>query len=338
MEKFPKLQKMLLAALNQAALDCGMLLGYELSVKESKSDACEKQAFLKKTEDASFIVCVKSQEDYEGTFYLVVTLRDAIIFGSLLLGMPPARVSEKKTLAILEPDDVDAFNEFTNQMIGSFNSIFKPTLPKKVHLKLLESNKFVPGEDEVNGDLPFPDGEYFRFRAGLSITQQELEPIDILIPSSLASYYDLQDNGEELHAEGSMEAGETESESVAEGCTVLVLDNNSEDRKFFQETLADNAINVISASRDADINDFLNKEPIKAILLEATNLDEREHSICIKVKAISTEKPLPVIMCATEWTRTGVLTALKYGASDIIIKPCTGDELKGRLSKFLNSP
>ena len=341
MEKFPKLQKTLLAALNQAALDGGMLLGYDLTVKESESSICNKEDFVKKIDDAFFIISVKSQEDYEGTFFLLVTLRDAIVFGSLLLGMPPARVSEKKTLAILEPDDVDAFNEFTNQVIGSFNSVFKPTLPKKVHLKLVESNKFVPGEGEINSDLPFPDGEYFLFRAGLEIPQQELEPIEILIPNSLASFYDLQGNAEDMAAGVPMETEEAESadaESVAGGRTVLVLDNNSEDRKFFQETLSANEIKVLSASLDADINDFLGKEPIKAVLLGANNLDERQHSICVKIRASSTEKPLPVIMCAAEWTRTDVLTALKYGASDIIIKPCSGDELRGRLSRFLNSP
>jgi len=341
MEKYPKLNNMLLAALNQTALDGGMLLGHELTVKESESGACEKQGFVKKTEDAAFFVSVKSQEDYEGVFYLVVSFRNAIVLGSLLLGMPHARVSEKKKLAILEPDDVDAFNEFTNQMIGSFNSIFKQTLPKKVHLKLLESNKYVPGDGEVNSDLPIPDGEYFFFRAGLDIPKQELEPIDILIPNSLASFYDLQGNGEDLSAESFMETGGAETidaANVVEKCTILVLDNNSDDRKFYQETLSANEFNVISTSLDADLNDFLNKESFKAVLLGATNLDEHEHSICVKIKAFSIEKSLPIIMCAAEWTRTGVLTALKYGASDIIIKPCSGDELRGRLSKFLNSP
>jgi CheY-like chemotaxis protein len=340
MEKFPKLEKMLLKALNQAALDGGMLLGQDLTVKESEFSTCEKQAFVKNIEDAAFIIGVRSQEDYEGKFYLVITLRDAIVLGSLLLGVPPARASEKQKLAILESDDVDAFNEFTNQVIGSFNSVFKPALPKKVHLKLLESKKFIPGSDEVNADEPLPDGEYFRFQAEFGVPQQDLDRIDILIPATLASFYDLQENSGATTSAGEQECPEDDavrSAGAAGVRTVLILDDNSMDLQFFQETLSCNEIKAISAPLDADLTDFFSNGQVNAVLLGAVDVDDHELSICIKIRSISPNNPVPVIMCATEWTRVGVLKALKYGASDIIVKPCTQDELKGRLAKYLHA-
>jgi CheY-like chemotaxis protein len=340
MEKFPKLEKMLLAALNQSALDGGMLLGHDLTVKESEFSTCNKQDYVKKLEDASFIIGVKSQEDYEGKFYLVVTLRDAILLGSLLLGVPPARASEKMKLAILETDDVDAFNEFTNQVIGSFNSVFKPALPKKVHLKLLESNKFIPGSNEINADEPLPDGEYFLFRSEFAIPQQELDRIDILIPAPLASFYDLQENPGAEASTAEQGAADDDAETPAGatgGRTVLILENNSFDMQFFQETLSSNEIKAISAPLDADLSGFFSTGQVKAVLLGAADVDDHELSICIKIKSISPNNPVPVIMCAPEWTRAGVLKALKYGASDIMVKPCTQDELKGKLAKYLNA-
>jgi hypothetical protein len=131
MGKFPKLQKMLVSALNQAAQDGGMLLGHELMIVEADGGVTTKQEYMKGMEGASFVIGVRSQEEYDGIFYLVFSLRDAIVYGSLLLGVPLARVSEKKKLAIIETDDIDAFSEFTNQVIGSFNSAFKSSLPKK---------------------------------------------------------------------------------------------------------------------------------------------------------------------------------------------------------------
>jgi CheY-like chemotaxis protein len=339
MDRFPKLQKMLLTAINQAALDGGMLLGHDLTVKESKFSTCEKQDFVKKMEDASFIVGVKSQEDYEGVFYLIITLRDAIVLGSLLLGVPPARVSEKKKLAIIEPDDVDAFNEFTNQVIGSFNSVFKPALPKKVHLKLLDPKKFIPGSNDVNADEPLPDGEYFLFGVELGIPQQDLDRIEILIPAPLASFFDLQESSVESSSAAEEESAEVVVETPA-GTTgeraVLILEDNSMDLQFFQETLFANEIKAMSAPLDADLTPFFRNSLVKAVLLGATDVDDRELSICGKIRSSSPNRSVPVIMCATEWTRVGVLKALKYGASDIIVKPCTQDELKGRLAKYLN--
>jgi CheY-like chemotaxis protein len=339
MDRFPKLQELLNKALTQAVMDGGMLLGQELSVKESTFSSLEKQAYLKKVEDASFIVGVKSQEDYEGTFYLIFTIRDAIVLGSLLLGVPPARVSEKKKLAILEPDDVDAFNEFTNQVIGSFNSTFKPALPKKVHLKLLESKKFIPGEDTVDETEPLPDGEYFMFRSELGVPQQDMDKLDVLIPLPLASFYDLQENGavEQEEIPAAIGGGAESKAGSGEKATVLILEDNSDDRGFFQETLSSADLNAMSAPLDADLNEFFSQGRITAVLLGATDLDDRELSICIKIRAFPAGGKVPVIMCANQWTRSDVLKALKYGASDIIIKPCSGDEVMGRLSKFLKA-
>jgi len=338
MDKFPKLQKMLVAALNQATLDGGMLLGHELTVKESESSTHSKQEYITAMEDASFIVGVRSQEEYDGIFYMVFSLGDAIVLGSLLLGVPPNRVSEKKKLAIIDSDDIDAFSEFMNQVIGSCNAVFKPTLPKKVHLKLLDPKKFIPGNDDVSEQEPLPDGNYFLFRAQLEMPQQDLGRLDIIIPSSLASFYDLR--GDEAATPDEAEAAPEEAvtapaECAAEESSVLILEDNTADRQFFQETLSATEIKALAATLDADLTEFFPDGSVKAVLLGVVDADDRELSICIKLKSISPKSPVPVIMCAREWTRIGVLKALKYGAEDIIVKPCTPDELKGKLMKYM---
>ncbi len=233
MDKFPKLLKMLMAALNQAALDGGMLLGHELTVIETEDSTTMKQNYMAKMEDASFVVGVKSQEEYDGTFYMVFSLRDAIGFGSILLGVPLARVSEKKKLAIIDSDDIDAFSEFTNQVIGSFNSVFKAGLPKKVHLKMQEPRKYIPKQDEITPDAPLPDGEYFVLRAQLEMPEQKFDQLDILIPSTLASFFDLQGDADVTEHEAEPAEAEQVQDDAAAGQpetnerTVLILENNS---------------------------------------------------------------------------------------------------------------
>lgn len=342
MGKFSKLKKMLEAALNQAALDGGMLLGHDLAVKETEDATTMKQEYMAGLEDASFVVGVKTQEEYDGTFYMVFSLRDAICYGSLLLGVPMARVSEKKKLAIIDSDDIDAFSEFTNQVIGSFNSVFKSCLPKKVHLKLQEPKKFIPGQDEITPDAPLPEGEYFFLRAQLDLPDQKFDQLDILMPSTLASFFDLQGdtepaNQEEEPAEAEQAKGDIPDEQPAVERTVLILENNSADRQFFQDTLSATEIKTMTATLDANLADFFPDTPVKAVLLGIDEADDHELSICIKIRTISTKGPLPVIMCAREWTRSGVLKALKYGATDIIMKPCAADELRGKVLKLLDA-
>jgi DNA-binding response OmpR family regulator len=131
------------------------------------------------------------------------------------------------------------------------------------------------------------------------------------------------------------EAVAAPAEYAADESTVLILEDNSTDLQFFQETLSATDIKALTATLDADLTEFFPHGSVKAVLLGVVDADDRELSVCIKIKSISTKSPVPVIMCARQWTRIGVLKALKYGAEDIIVKPCTPDELKGKLSKFL---
>jgi hypothetical protein len=91
---------------------------------------------------------------------MVFSLRDAILMSGILLGIPPARISEKRKLLILEADDIDAFSEIANQIIGTFNTVFQPCLPNKFHLKQLPPTKFVPQMDEVSDELPCRTGSF----------------------------------------------------------------------------------------------------------------------------------------------------------------------------------
>src|SRR5208282_2170899 len=92
--------------------------------------------------------------------------------------------------------------------------------------------------------------------------------------------------------------------------TVLILENNSDDLLFFQETLLATEIKTMAGPLDADLSDFFPDKPVNAVLLGLDDADDRELSICIKIRTISRKGHLPVIMCAREWTRTAVLKAL----------------------------
>jgi DNA-binding response OmpR family regulator len=73
------------------------------------------------------------------------------------------------------------------------------------------------------------------------------------------------------------------------------------------------------------------------VVLGIHNNDDRDMSLCIKIKAITQGKNLPIIMCAKEWTRTAVLKAVRYGARDIILKPYQGDDVLAKVDRFMNA-
>lgn len=351
MDGYKTLYGMLETALKQAGEESGMLLGKELSVVLSDSLATTKTSYFGGLDDACFVLGVDSGEAYAGQLYLVFSLRDAIVMSSILLGIPPARIQEKKRLSIIEPDDIDAFSEIANMVNGSLNTIFQSKLPNKVRLKLLPPKKYIPEIDQLNEEDPLPDGDYLMFRSKLDMADQEMNHLDVLIPIALGNRFDPQPDTQT--ESGNMEATTPEPEgaagpedSAAEPAvtadlgvdSIVVLEDNEIERQYLVDLVAFTEFQVVEGSLNADIKELFSGRNVKLVLIGSQDADDRELAVCIKVNAIRQDFPPPIIMSAECWTRTAVLKALKYGARDIIIKPFSSDDVVTKVRRFCKLP
>jgi CheY-like chemotaxis protein len=337
---------MLQTALKQAGGECGMLLGQTLSFALTESQLTTKSTYFGGLEDGCFIMGVTSGESYEGQFYLVFTLRDAIAMSSILLGIPPARIQEKKRLSIIENDDIDAFAEIGNMVNGALNTAFLATLPNKVRFKLLPPRKYIPEIDELSAEQPLPDGDYLMFRAQLELSGQEMEHLDVLIPALLGNLFDPQPAADEVTsveeeaAAGSEARSDGEDEGDAESAVVsgvesiVVLEDDTELRQQIVELLAFTGFQIAEGTLNADLKELFAGRNVKLAIIGSQNADDRELAVCIKVNAMRQDFPPPIIMSAECWTRTAVLKALKYGARDIIIKPFNEDEVTSKVRRY----
>ncbi|MSN25424.1 MAG: response regulator [Geobacter sp.] len=357
MDGYKTLYGILESALKQAGEESGMLLGQELSIALSDSLATSKASYFGELDDGCFVLGVDSSESYTGQFYLVFSLRDAIVMSSILLGIPPARIQEKKRLSIIESDDIDAFSEIANMINGAFNTIFQNSLPDKIRLKLLPPKKFIPEVDQLSEDEPLPDGEYLMFRSRLELPGQEMEHLDVMIPVALGNLYDPPqeapepDSGsqiaEEEHAEEQDNADDEDAESEVEERpdaadagidSIVILEDNAEERQQMADIVAFTNLQVVEGTLNADIKELFAGRKVRLVIIGSKDADDRELAVCIKVNAIRQDFPPPIIMSAECWTRTAVLKALKYGARDIIIKPCNGDDVVEKIRRFCKLP
>ena len=284
---------------------------------------------------------VNSAEPYEGQFYLVFTLRDAIVMSSILLGIPPARIKEKQLLSIIEKDDIDAFAEIGNMVKGSLNTSFLATLPNKVGLKLLPPKKYVPKTDPLSPEEPLPDGDYLQFRAKLELPGLEMEYLDVLVPKVLADLFDPQSAVEEATGDNKVDTQSLDGEGpeadteVSSGVkSIVVLEDDADLRQQIVEMLAFTGFQVAEGSLSADLKELFAGRNVKMAIIGSQNADDSVLAVCIKVHAMRQDSPPPIIMIAERWTRIAALKALKYGASDIIIKPFNADEVVTKVRRY----
>lgn len=347
MDGYTTLYGMLETALKQAGEESGMLLGQELSIALSDSLSTSKSSYFGGLDDGCFVMGVDSGEAYQGQFYLIFSLRDAIVMSSILLGIPPARIQEKKRLSIIENDDIDAFSEIANMINGAFNTVFQGTLPNKVRLKLLSPKKYIPEIDQISPEEPIPDGDFLMFRSKLDMPGQEMNHLDVLIPFALGNLFDPQPEVAEVETEvDDSEAGNDEgvesvsdedggAEPVVSGVeSIIVLEDDEEQRQQMIELLAFTGYQVAEGTLNADLKELFGGRNVKLVMIGSQDADDRELAVCIKVNAMRQDFPPPVIMSAECWTRTAVLKALKYGARDIIIKPFNGDDVTSKVRRY----
>ncbi|BCG48985.1 Adenylate cyclase [Citrifermentans bremense] len=329
---YDKLQSMLDAAMKQAGEESSMLLGQPLTVAASDVLNADRKSYLGGDDRAIYVVGVESREAYPGRFYLLFSLADTIVMSSILLGIPGPRIQEKRRLSIQEPDDADAFGEIANQIIGSFNSVFQPNLPEKVHLKLLPPIKYVPEVDPLDDELPFPDGNYMMYRAPLEIEGQEMDHLDILIPHPLACLFDPQP--EEAAAEAPEQAEETPEEAPAEIPSILVLGDDNRRQELIDGL--ETKLALLDAPLSADLPQLFSGGNIKLALISLRQTADRDLSICKRVVPMVEKTGGAVVLCAPEWTRVSVLKALKAGARGIISYPLDASDLNAKVSGLLS--
>lgn len=346
MDGYTTLYGMLETALKQAGEESGMLLGQELSIALSDSLNTSKSSYFGGLDDGCFVLGVDSGEAYVGQFYLLFSLRDAIVMSSILLGIPPARIQEKKRLSIIENDDIDAFSEIANMVNGALNTVFQGTLPNKVRLKLLSPKKYIPEIDQLSPEEPLPDGDYLMFRSKLEMPGQEMNHLDVLIPAALGNLFDPQPEAaeagagiEEEAAAGDAEvAGTADAEAApaeASGVdSIVVLEDDEEQRQQMVRLVSFTGFKVAEGTLNADIKELFAGRNVRLVIIGSQDADDRELAVCIKVNAIRQDFPPPIIMSAECWTRTAVLKALKYGARDIIIKPFNDDDVTSKVSRY----
>ena len=332
MAAYEKLQSMLDAAMKQAGEESSMLLGQSLTVAASDVLNTDRKSYLGGEDSAIYVVGVESREAYPGRFYLLFSLADTIVMSSILLGIPAPRIQEKRRLSIQEPDDVDAFGEIANQIIGSFNSVFQPNLPEKVHLKLLAPQKYIPDVDPLTDELPLPEGDYLMYRAPLEIAGQEMNRLDILIPPPLANRFDPQP--EAPAAEPAAPQPEV-PEETGPLQSILVL-GDDEGRQELVDGLAASGLHLIDAPLGADLPGLLSQGEVKIAFISLKHTTDRDLAICKRVVPMVDRAGGAVVLCAPEWTRSSVLKALKAGAKGVMMPPFEPQELSSRVGKILH--
>ena len=118
---------------------------------------------------------------------------------------------------------------------------------------------------------------------------------------------------------------------------LLVVDDSSTMRRIIKNTLARlGHKDILEGADGVEGWSVLNSNPDVDMLITDWNMPEMNGlDLVLKVRSDDRFKDLPIIMVTTEGGKTEVITALKAGVNNYIVKPFTPQVLKEKLGAVM---
>ena len=120
---------------------------------------------------------------------------------------------------------------------------------------------------------------------------------------------------------------------------ILVVDDSSTMRRIIKNTLARLGFkDVLEAEHGVEAWEILDGNPDIEMLITDWNMPEMNGlELVKKVRADERFEDLPIIMVTTEGGKAEVITALKAGVNNYIVKPFTPQVLKEKLQAVMGT-
>lgn len=118
---------------------------------------------------------------------------------------------------------------------------------------------------------------------------------------------------------------------------ILVVDDSSTMRRIIKNTLARIGHKDILEGADGDEgwNALLSNESVDLIITDWNMPNMNGLQLVKKIRSTRKYDDVPIIMVTTEGGKVEVITALKAGVNNYIVKPFTPQVLKEKLSAFI---
>lgn len=117
---------------------------------------------------------------------------------------------------------------------------------------------------------------------------------------------------------------------------VITVDDSSTMRRIIKNTLLKLGFsNILEAGNGVEALDVMAKNKVDVVVTD-WNMPEMDGLTFVKtLRAKEEYKTIPILMVTTEAAKEDILTALRSGVNNYVVKPFTPDTLKEKIDKLL---
>ncbi len=323
------------------------LLGDAVSFTDQQTGHRKKVDLLAKTRGKQVLTRIDASGQTTGQVFMLLPLKDAIYFGGVLLMMPAESIAETVKQGKFDGEVADAFGEVANILVGAYSNQFQGGAPIRLKLKKNRLETLVPAQVDTEGDAPFSAPDYYVVSARVRMGEKNYGPLELLFPLELLGLKpqtaDTAEAGQKARpADQSQNAGPGQNVDTEErpqaakprARIVSIVGEPPEQFETFENSVAEEGLELARFSLDGDFKQELGRENPNCVFLFLNGVNEQGLAKTIKVRSVL-KKDCPLIVAGAEWTRSTVLKARKYGATDILAMPAQKDVIRKKYRKYL---
>jgi len=367
--------QILTSCLDRIGEEVGALLGGTLSVTPEDGQALAKEALLEQAGGKQVLARLDVRGDGEGEAFLMVSLKDAIFLGGTLIMLPDAELDEVVLNEELGEDAEDAYGEIANIIAGVYTAVFEEQYRKNLGFVKTGLETIVPIKIDPESDEALPNTIYYLNTGTMRFNDKELGRLQMAFPAELLDLEGLvPDEAEEEAAAGSGDGGGQGASSGSGGPDVLHREGAASDGGGANALHGEGAasanggtvkplpgqdgesVDILLVTDDdneaASISAILSgqgfatrilhfRDPVADFLTSSVTLvflimeEVNEQGFATAIKLGSSGLRVPLVMAGPAWTRSTVLKAVKYGATDILVTPSTAADIQEKLDANL---
>ncbi len=324
--------------------EVGALLGVEVQLTDLDNRPVTKEDFFfEETSGKQVLAHMEVKDEQEDKSFLFVSLKDSIRIGGVLIMLPPAELDVAISEEDFTVDAEDAYGEIANIISGVYTAVFQERFSDNIRFVKTDLEVVAPMKVDIDGEKPIPNQLFYMSSSQLTIEDKQCGKVQMLFPAKMLGLEGLgierdtaiEETQEEPvekaipvtnAASDSTEIGVASPQSIKDTEILVVGDDEIEIAKI-QSYVKSIGLSVSTLSFQDNVNNSIT-ERLKVILLVMKEVNEQGFGAVIKVSSACS---VPLVVAGPGWTRTKVITAVKYGVADILLTPANEDDIKDKI-------
>ncbi len=346
---------------NKVGEEVTALVGDQLKLNNLAHNIYSKEELLEIPQGKQALTRMEIRGDRTGEAYLFLNVSAAIFMGGSLIMLPEQELEETVRNEVFGDDAQDAFGEIANIIAGVYTAVFEEQYKKKIGFVKKTMETVVPVKVDPDSDDTLPNHLYYATSGEVEFAGREMgsyvaafpaaafdleglaEPAEPEVkeeaakapPASDASVEKPASQQEKVQATGGA-AGPAESaqplRSPETPPDILIFSDDPKEGHNLTEFLSRLGYHGKELPYKSSVNAHLNPS-IRLVFIVMKEVSEQGFGVAIKVSSAGYQVPL--IAAGPAWTRTLVIKAVKYGADDILLTPCSEKDVQEKIEMNL---